>query len=551
MSGPLTTSGLRPEQIEAALAALKAAGRRRAFNRLADRAARRFPPLALSWWLPGLTRGERARVAAAEPELRLRPCFDREGAALHLCSPEGAERFLRLSRATRRALSALSFSAGLGRDLVAACLLAGDLDNIADLRLEANSLKPREALVWRGDENLIHVRVDGDDRLFEALSELPALTSLRLRSNRLGSAGAIALAARIGLTRLDLRGNRIGSEGAAALAALPALTYLDLSFNEVRPEGAAALAGAPALAHLDLSGNPIGGVGAAALGALVPLRTLGLAAANLGPDAPSALAGLAALTRLDLGRNPLGDHALAPLAELTALRSLSLDRVGVSDAGARALSGLTRLTHLELSGNPLGDDGAAALGGLTALTALALDRCGVGPRGARELPAAALSVLRLAAGAADPRLGPGDLAGLLNPGLRVLDLSGHALGDDGAARVARGARLERLYLSGADIGDPGAAALAALPALRVLHLDGGRIGPSGAAALSHLPAVEHLVLDGNPIGDAGAAALADLGSPGSPGSPSLVRVHLRDAGVTDEVLDALRAALPDADVLPR
>jgi len=546
LSGSFTAGGLRPEQIAGALAALKADGRRRAFNRLADSAARRFPPLVMAWWLPGLTRRERAAVAAAESELRLRPCFDRDGAALHICSPEGADRFLRLSRETRRALAALSFSAGLGRDLVTACLLAGDLDEVADLRLEANSLKPREALVWRGDENLIHVRVDGDDRLFEALGELPALTSLRLRSNRLGSVGARALAALTGLTRVDLRGNRVGSEGAAALATLPALTHLDLSFNEVRPEGAGALAGAPALTHLDLSGNPIGDAGAAALGELVPLERLGLAAANLGPGAPAALVGLAGLTHLDLGRNRLGDLALTPLARLPSLRALALARVGVSADGVRAVSGLTGLTELTLSGNPLGDDGAAALAGLTGLTLLAVDRCGVGPRGARALPAGGLTTLRLDAGAADPRLGPGDISTLINPELQVLSLSGQSVGDADAAacrQLARCDRLERLYLAHAGATDADAEALSALPLLRVLHLDGGTVGPVGAAALAALPSLEHLVLDGNPLGAAGAATLSD--------APALIRLHLRDADVSELARDALCAALPDTDILPR
>jgi uncharacterized protein (TIGR02996 family) len=75
------------------------------------------------------------------------------------------------------------------------------------------------------------------------------------------------------LTVLGLSHNRIGAAGAAALASSPhlaRLTELDLSDNGIGAEGATALAASPHLANLTtllLGGNGIGAAGAAALAA--------------------------------------------------------------------------------------------------------------------------------------------------------------------------------------------------------------------------------------------------------------------------------------------
>lgn len=78
----------------------------------------------------------------------------------------------------------------------------------------------------------------------EALFELAPICGLRLGDNRIGSDGAVALAASphlAKLTTLDLGGNDIGSAGARALAASPhlaKLTTLGLDRNRI---GAAVL----------------------------------------------------------------------------------------------------------------------------------------------------------------------------------------------------------------------------------------------------------------------------------------------------------------------
>jgi internalin A len=64
-----------------------------------------------------------------------------------------------------------------------------------------------------------------------SIDKLTALTSLDLRSNRIGAEGAQALKGLTALTSLDLGGNGIGAEGAQALKGLTALS-LDLGGND-------------------------------------------------------------------------------------------------------------------------------------------------------------------------------------------------------------------------------------------------------------------------------------------------------------------------------
>jgi hypothetical protein len=101
--------------------------------------------------------------------------------------------------------------------------------------------------------------------------------------------------------------------------------------------------------------------------------------------------------------------------------------------------------------------------------------------------------------------------------LQMLDLTGNAVSDGGAAALAGSpylSRLEVLWLHNNRIGDAGAAALAASPhlsGLQVLLLAGNAIGDAGARALAASPGLAGLkVLDlvDNPVGPAGAIPLA-------------------------------------------
>ena len=197
----------------------------------------------------------------------------------------------------------------------------------------------------------------------------------------------------LGLPLGQLRCLRLGHNGitctaplAAALAGSRQLTQLDLGGNELLSAGLEPLlatgAAPPSLRRLRLCGNPLGSAGGALLGA------------SLG------LSHLAQLEALEVSRCLLGDGGLVALGAAMgagAAPRLALLRApsnGLTDAGARRV--------------------AAALGAAAALEELELGQGGVGPLGARALG-----------------------AGLVQGGLRLLCMRGHAMGDEGLAHLAR------------------------------------------------------------------------------------------------------------------
>jgi Leucine-rich repeat (LRR) protein len=216
-----------------------------------------------------------------------------------------------------------------------------------------------------------------DNRLGAAeLSRLPSLRALDFSDNALDSieklpAGLQRLQlARCGLTRfpateceslleLDLGDNRLGTAGAVALAeeeSLSQLRSLDLRFNDIEDEGVHALCrlNAP-LESLNLRGNRITETGANAIAT----------ARNFG-----------SVVHLDLGANPIGDSGAVALMRdesLCTLERLSLANCGITDAGVTALvatGALGGLRELSLAWNPFGDVGVKALASCSDLAGL-------------------------------------------------------------------------------------------------------------------------------------------------------------------------------------
>jgi uncharacterized protein (TIGR02996 family) len=341
--------------------------------------------------------------------------------------------------------------------------------------------------------------------------------------SEIGPEGACALAGSPNLTRLTclhLPGNRIGWEGVDALVRSPwrlaslnlsrngpgddwvttltgtdflsSVLRLNLSGNDLSPESIAVLADCPYLSNLttlDLEENRFGPEGARALARsahLLNLRSLNLEFTNLADEgllelvAGRGLGGLTDLTigdsgsgvtaeglaallashlrlrRLNCGCCEFGDMAgefLAASPMLASLRDLDFKGNEWTERGVRALvaaPGLA-LTHLDLSLNSIGDEGAVALAscpGLAGLRSLRLgssdyeDEIRIGDAVARAL-------------AAGPWVG-----------LEELDLSYHAIGDEGAFALAQSdvlAGLHRLDMSSpmALYGEEGRTALRA------------------------------------------------------------------------------------------
>jgi Leucine-rich repeat (LRR) protein len=144
-------------------------------------------------------------------------------------------------------------------------LSEADLDDlIADLKQRGT----HELILWRPRWHLgvntdklpgkldpavsVYQLVEDDPYLAQRLSSLNQLTSLSLKGNKIGDAGASSLVALTQLKSLNLEGNQIGATGAAYLAELSQLTSLSLAMNNIGSTGAAAIAALDNLTWLDL-----------------------------------------------------------------------------------------------------------------------------------------------------------------------------------------------------------------------------------------------------------------------------------------------------------
>jgi uncharacterized protein (TIGR02996 family) len=291
------------------------------------------------------------------------------------------------------------------------------------------------------------------------LSGLREFEYMGRRGTRVPLARACRLLAALpqfaGLSSLSITSAGVGDDGAAALAAsgtLTGLRVLVLGHCGLGPAGCRALLASPVVAgltNLNLGGN--------------------LRRAADGEALAGMLAGSPHLGRLEcliLDETPVNGRAAGRLARASwsAMKSLTLWPHDLNDsstptglatmtaAGLRPLSAspwFGRLEHLNLSGHPIGDEGAAILADarLSRLRDLTLMMAG--------LTAAGL----------------GRLVGAYSGQLRLLQLYGHPLGDEGA-RVLAAAQWPRmaarhpdaqvgLLMGGCDIGDAGAAALLA------------------------------------------------------------------------------------------
>jgi hypothetical protein len=153
------------------------------------------------------------------------------------------------------------------------------------------------------------------------------------------------------LRRLDVRGNRLGPAGAEAVAGserLASLHRLGLSGNDVGLPRLLSLPRAYNMLRvpvLDLAGNE--------------LTATGLQAILHGSVNPESVR----LIELDLSFNQLGDdgaRVLAKCPHLSKLMVLKLASCGIGDEGARALANsphLNEVAELNVENNPIGDPG--------------------------------------------------------------------------------------------------------------------------------------------------------------------------------------------------
>ena len=221
----------------------------------------------------------------------------------------------------------------------------------------------------------------------------PTVTELKLESNKIGTAGARALAEALEgnqtITQLYIQGNQIGDEGIQAIARtiennpqIP-LQQLSIESNRISDEGAGTLARVIeynpqiALQQLALINSQISIWGAVAIAKAIennrqiPLQQLKLGGNQIGERGAIAIASVIEnnvqipLQTLALSSNQIGDNGALVLARAIEhnpqipLQQLDLRNNQISNEGALTLTQALKnnlqlpLQHLDLRGNPI------------------------------------------------------------------------------------------------------------------------------------------------------------------------------------------------------
>ncbi|CAE8691309.1 unnamed protein product, partial [Polarella glacialis] len=394
-----------------------------------------------------------------------------------------------------------------------------------------------------------------------AVSRSRILTSLSLRSSDIDDEGGLLLASALSechsLQRLDLSDNDLGPRAAFKVlqAAEQNLTTLDLSRNRLGCAGARAIADAlgscQKLLELRLCKNGLGQEGGEALaeGLLSNTVLQDLDLADNEVNLPTATAILRAvnasrfLRRLRLDSNEpwyaSGNEALigafTDQIASSCLESLSLRHCGLRSAGAGqlfdALAQNTSLRCLNVSWNGIRQEAAAKIAAALAAPNSALEELDLRDNhlGSQEALAASLwqVFVPMVKAGRDHRL------------VRRRTGSSHSAGAS---------------------DEPPEPALPAIEGyrstnsrLRIMHLANNGITTGGASRLAQLvPAftgLEELVMYHNPlIGDSGAEALSKLLQPAPP-ARGLRRLSLAACGVGDVGCSALMGSLAKNQVL--
>ncbi len=274
----------------------------------------------------------------------------------------------------------------------------------------------------------------------------------------------------------------------------------------------------------------------APLAKLTGLRAINLQSAKFDPEEFRHLTGLQYLEVLRLGDYKLTDSSMQYVGRLAALQSLALWNTGISNEGLKYLQGLTHLTFLALNNCTITDEGLRYLHGMTALEGLQLSQTKISDAGLVHL----LHLTRLKNLSIDRD-------GITDAGMKHLEKLSHLesialemdpITDEGLSSLAKMRNLKGLSAFRTKITDKGLAHLASLSNLNHVTIDG--IGDEGVAHLSTLPSLSSLqILD---------AKVTPASVPSLKAMASLKRLLLSGDAVDDQLLNALRAALPQCQV---
>jgi len=266
------------------------------------------------------------------------------------------------------------------------------------------------------------------------------------------------------------------------------------------------------------------------------LKALNIQSAKFDSEDFKHLTGLAQLEVLRFGDQQLTDGSMRYIGQLTSLRSLALWGTGISDAGLKHLRGLTNLTFLALNSCEITDQGLNYLRNMTALEGLQIYQTKITDKGLEKLQ------------------------GLDR--LKHIKINGNGITDEGLKHLEDLTLLENIWLDSNPITDKGLSYLAGMKNLKELYAARTKITDAGLVNLKGMKDFHHLLIDG--IGDEGIRHLSEL--------PVLEMLQIQDAQITkasipdfkkmmsikqvllsgdkinDDLLDALRTALPNCKI---
>ena len=272
------------------------------------------------------------------------------------------------------------------------------------------------------------------------------------------------------------------------------------------------------------------------IGSLTGLRALNLQRTQFDSAEFRYLTGLSQLEVLRFGDYDLDDDSMQYLGQLKSLRSLALWGTGISDEGLRHLRNLANLTFLALNNCDITDQGLRYLEDMTALEGLQISDTKITDHGLVHLQHLVhLKHIKLEGN------------GITDTGLRRLEtlrnldniwINRNPITDDGLATLARMRHLLELYAYSTQVTDAGLAHLRGLP--EFWHVSVAGIGDEGVAHLSSLPAMRMIQIQDARITEASVASFQAM--------PALKKLLVSGDSITDDLLDALREALPNCKV---
>ncbi len=322
---------------------------------------------------------------------------------------------------------------------------------------------------------------------------------------------------------------------------VPAGSSLALYVSEEASADLSPLAGLGAgdLQLLSLTSDAITDADLIHIRGLTGLRVLILQGTRIDGSGLAHLTGMHNLEELRLGNHGLDltNASMAHLSHLTSLRWLALWGTGIGDAGLAHLRPLKSLRFLALNNTMITNKGLEIVGKFTELErGLQVGQTRISDDGLAHLK------------------------GLTK--LKHIKVYGNNITDAGLEHLRGLTSLENIWLGMNPITDEGLACLTGMKGLRELYADNTKITDAGLVHLGGFRSFWHLLISG--IGDEGIGHLSGL--------PALAMVQIQSAEVTEasipsfkkmaalnklllsgdfvdeELLTALRAALPDCDV---